>query len=53
MLKEIYAPLGLAIALLFSSLANATVVQFQTVLGTFEVNLYDQDTPSTVENFLD
>jgi len=53
MLKEIYAPLGLVIALLFSSLAIATVVQFQTVLGTFEVNLYDQDTPSTVENFLD
>jgi cyclophilin family peptidyl-prolyl cis-trans isomerase len=36
----------------FSPLANATVVQFQTVLGTFEVNLYDQRTPATVANFL-
>jgi peptidyl-prolyl cis-trans isomerase A (cyclophilin A) len=53
MFIRIYAFLGLAIALVFSSLANATIVQFQTVLGSFEVNLYDQDTPATVANFLD
>lgn len=31
---------------------NATTVQFQTSLGDFEVNLYDQSTPETVANFL-
>lgn len=33
--------------------AQATIVQFQTVLGEFEVNLYDEDTPETVANFLE
>ena len=33
--------------------AQATIVQFQTVLGDFEVNLYDEDTPETVANFLE
>lgn len=32
--------------------ACATTVQFQTVLGDFEVNLFDKTTPKTVENFL-
>ena len=32
--------------------ANATVVEFQTDLGNFEVNLYDNATPETVANFL-
>lgn len=35
-----------------ASLANATTVQFQTVMGDFEVNLYDEATPETVANFL-
>ena len=51
--KKISALLALSVMLLFSSVANATVVQFQTVLGSFEVNLYDQDTPATVANFLE
>lgn len=33
--------------------SEATVVEFQTVLGNFEVNLYDHATPTTVANFLD
>ena len=33
-------------------IANATVVEFQTVMGDFTVNLYDNDTPATVANFL-
>jgi len=33
--------------------SNATIVRFETVLGNFEINLYDNDTPETVENFLD
>ncbi|MBU2885926.1 peptidylprolyl isomerase [Gilvimarinus agarilyticus] len=38
---------------LCASAALATTVQFQTVMGDFEVNLYDQDTPETVANFLE
>lgn len=38
--------------LLGASVANATTVQFQTVMGDFEVNLYDEATPETVANFL-
>lgn len=33
-------------------IASATTVQIQTVLGNFEINLYDKQTPKTVENFL-
>lgn len=33
--------------------AEATIVEFQTSLGNFEVNLYDNATPATVTNFLD
>ncbi|MBL4796559.1 MAG: peptidylprolyl isomerase [Oleispira sp.] len=36
----------------FSSLTNATIVQIQTSLGNIEVNLFDETTPKTVENFL-
>ncbi len=32
--------------------ANATIVEMQTNQGTITVNLYDQQTPITVENFL-
>ncbi|WP_111978029.1 peptidylprolyl isomerase [Algibacillus agarilyticus] len=32
--------------------AQATIVQFKTSLGDFEVNLYDETTPKTVANFL-
>jgi peptidyl-prolyl cis-trans isomerase A (cyclophilin A) len=41
-----------ACAILSVSIAQATTVQFQTVMGDFEVNLYDKATPKTVENFL-
>ncbi|SMF09481.1 Peptidyl-prolyl cis-trans isomerase (rotamase)-cyclophilin family [Alteromonadaceae bacterium Bs31] len=36
----------------FIPYSMATTVQFQTVAGDFEVNLFDQDTPQTVDNFL-
>ncbi|MER2492688.1 peptidylprolyl isomerase [Catenovulum sediminis] len=36
----------------FSSPSFATIVLFKTSLGDFEVNLYDETTPKTVENFL-
>lgn len=36
----------------FSSSSNATIVDFQTSQGLIRVNLFDQTTPKTVENFL-
>jgi peptidyl-prolyl cis-trans isomerase A (cyclophilin A) len=39
-------------ALMTVQSATATIVQFQTVMGDFQVNLYDKATPKTVENFL-
>jgi peptidyl-prolyl cis-trans isomerase A (cyclophilin A) len=50
--KRQSAVAALVTALFFSVNANATVVQVQTVLGNFDINLFDQDTPQTVENFL-
>jgi len=32
--------------------AHATIVRVETVLGNFDINLYDNDTPVTVSNFL-
>ena len=52
MLNKICLPLGVAMAALYAPSAHATIVQFQTVLGPFEVNLYDQSTPATVANFM-
>lgn len=42
----------LSTGLLLTQAASATTVQFQTVLGDFEVNLFDKTTPKTVANFL-
>jgi len=33
--------------------ADATIVEFRTSLGDFQVNLYDNLTPATVDNFLE
>ena len=41
-----------ALALFWGSASHATTVQFQTVMGDFEVNLFDETTPETVANFL-
>jgi cyclophilin family peptidyl-prolyl cis-trans isomerase len=53
---ELY-PLALISALslcsLFSFSANATIVEFQTSHGNFKINLHDETTPKTVENFLE
>ncbi|GMM84999.1 peptidylprolyl isomerase [Pseudoalteromonas sp. MTN2-4] len=38
--------------LVASSSAMATIVEFQTSQGSFQVNLFDQTTPKTVENFM-
>ncbi len=41
------------VALAMTPAAQATVVEFQTVLGSFSVNLFVETTPATVTNFLD
>lgn len=43
--------MGVALSFM-SSIACATVVEIRTSLGNFEVNLFDNATPKTVENFL-
>jgi len=56
-IKHSIATISLAIAAItalvsFSNLANATIIQIQTSKGNIEVNLFDESTPKTVENFL-
>lgn len=54
-LRKIRKNAMFAIAILAAflpALANATIVEIETNLGTFQVNLYDTDTPDTVANFL-
>ncbi len=53
---RILTPLSSMLAVILCILphkSEATVVEFQTVMGNFEVNLYDNTTPTTVANFLD
>lgn len=50
--KSTVRALSIVIAVLGMSSTHATTVQIQTVLGDFEVNLYDKATPETVANFL-
>ncbi len=45
--------LSLVIATFASFASQATIVQFETSFGNFEVNLYDETTPETVANFLE
>jgi len=50
--KSLLFPTTLACSLVLSSAVHATIVEFQTSLGPIQVNLFDQTTPKTVENFL-
>ena len=47
------APLVLSCALMFGFSVQATVVEVRTVSGNFQINLFDELTPATVQNFLD
>jgi peptidyl-prolyl cis-trans isomerase A (cyclophilin A) len=40
------------VAITTATYSRATIVEFQTSQGDFQVNLYDQTTPNTVANFL-
>lgn len=51
-LTKTLAATALFVSSLLPFFANATIVQFNTSLGTFEVNLFDETTPETVANFL-
>jgi peptidyl-prolyl cis-trans isomerase A (cyclophilin A) len=42
----------IALCILTPLVANATVVEIRTSFGTIEVNLFDNETPKTVSNFL-
>ncbi|MFT5544077.1 MAG: peptidyl-prolyl cis-trans isomerase A (cyclophilin A) [Glaciecola sp.] len=42
-----------SLALSVPLVAQATVVEVRTVLGDFQINLFDETTPETVENFLE
>lgn len=48
---SVYMLFGAGLAAL-SLQANATIVQVQTNMGNFEINLFDETTPETVKNFL-
>lgn len=51
--RRVLAAIMGCVILTTSSTATATVVEIQTVLGNFRVNLFDATTPITVNNFLD
>ena len=42
----------LTLSFAIANTASATIVEFQTSQGNFQVNLFDQTTPNTVNNFL-
>jgi peptidyl-prolyl cis-trans isomerase A (cyclophilin A) len=51
--KSIFLAITLYCFIVLSSFSiQATIVQFETNMGNFEVNLYDETTPETVANFL-
>jgi len=46
------ATLLFAVTAALPTTANATIVRVETVVGDFDINLYDDATPATVTNFL-
>lgn len=50
-----YQPIAAIVCFVLTSLSaslQATIVEFRTSMGDFEVNLFDEITPETVQNFL-
>lgn len=50
-LKQIFV-IVMCVFSLLSPFASATVVEVRTNIGNFQINLFDEDTPRTVDNFL-
>lgn len=51
-MRSMIAAVSLCLIVTVPRAVNATIVEIETSLGTFEVNLYDLGTPDTVANFL-
>lgn len=55
MMKKLSKPLSgafLCFSLFTTMTSQATVVEVRTVMGDFQINLFDETTPETVNNFL-
>jgi peptidyl-prolyl cis-trans isomerase A (cyclophilin A) len=52
-MKKIISMSACLLSAFFASACYATVVEVRTVVGNFQVNLFDDATPQTVENFLE
>jgi peptidyl-prolyl cis-trans isomerase A (cyclophilin A) len=52
MKRKLIKTAGVALALLCSTASYATIVEVTTNMGKFEINLFDETTPVTVQNFL-
>jgi len=52
-MKKIISISACLFSILVASACYATVVEVRTVVGNFQVNLFDDATPQTVENFLE
>lgn len=50
--KKVTTVALLTLSVIMPTVAYATIVEFHTSQGNFKVNLFDQTTPKTVENFL-
>lgn len=50
--RRLLVTAAISCSILLPSFARATIVEVQTNVGNFQVNLYDTGTPQTVANFL-
>lgn len=50
--RNVVAPISSILAMSFCFPAHSTIVEIQTSQGSIQVNLFDEATPKTVENFL-
>lgn len=51
-IKQRVVALVITLFISLTNIANATIVQIQTSYGNIEINLFDESTPKTVDNFI-